>query len=345
MAPMMNLKKARLMAISLSGAYLIIHIFMFLFFRHFGVVPMMFFNIASMVFYFVLLVISIDHYSRLFPMAVYLEVVLHMVAATYYTGWESGFQITLIGMCVLTSYAEYMGSTLKMKPFRSTPLCLVGMVLYLGLCIVLHYHPAPYLLPENVCYRMQLFWGVVVFTVVIAFLYTFVRITVGSEAYLAEQAGHDKLTGLPNRYFMMDHLSAIQNSGELHDHWVSIIDIDDFKMINDTYGHNCGDSILIQISDLLMKNSEGYTVCRWGGEEFLLVGRLKGSTAECVEKIEILRKQIMESLFVYEERKLQLTVTAGYEEYREGTAIEEWINGADKKLYKGKRNGKNQVVF
>ena len=343
-APMMNLQKARLMAISLSGSYMVIHTMLFFFFRRYGVTPMMVFNIFSVVFYAVLFVTSISGFNRFFPIAVYLEVVLHMTAATYFTGWDSGFQITLLAMCVLSAYADYLGRSMKIYRYRATPLCLLGMALYIGLCEITYHRPVRYPLPRDVNHMMQLFWGFIVFSISIAFLSVFVRITVRSEAYLADQAGRDRLTGLPNRYFMMDHLAAIQSCSDLNDHWVAMIDIDDFKLVNDNYGHNCGDAVLIQLSQLLMESADGFTACRWGGEEFLLVGQIREDVAARVQQVDDLRRRVMDRLFTYGNTQLHLTITVGFAEYRDGWSIEAWIEAADQRLYTGKKNGKNRVV-
>ena len=345
MTPMMDMRRARRMAIMLSVTYVFIHSFLFLFFRHYGVVPMARFNVFSVAFYIVLFIVSLKGFISFFPMAVYLEVVVHMTAATYFTGWESGFQTTLIAMCVLIAYAEYLGHALKMRTIKTAPLCMIGMVIYLALCVVMYHRSPPYPLPEEVCHWMQLFWGVVIFSVMTAFLHAFVRFTVRSEAFLAERASHDNLTGLPNRYFMMDHLEAIRGKNDLSNHWIAILDIDDFKLINDTYGHNCGDAILKQISELLTQHANGFTACRWGGEEFLLAGRINAGTDACVEQLEALRRLIMDNRFVYADIEVRLTITIGYKEYRDGMSIEAWIDGADRNLYTGKSNGKNQVVY
>ena len=59
------------------------------------------------------------------------------------------------------------------------------------------------------------------------------------------------------------------------DNYLAIMDIDDFKKVNDTYGHNCGDYVLKEIAQLIKKYSKGGFVCRWGGEEFIILGSVE----------------------------------------------------------------------
>ena len=86
--------------------------------------------------------------------------------------------------------------------------------------------------------------------------------------------------------------------------------------------------------------------CRWGGEEFILVGNTKYSTAEeqC-ELLNTLREQVENYNFTYNGQSLPTTITIGAARYETGMSIEEWVNIADKKLYTGKYNGKNRVVI
>ena len=344
MLQLMDKRKARMMSVGLSTCFFLIHIVMFLMFRHYGVVPMARFNIFSMAFYLLMIVLASRTYFGAFGLCVYLEVVLHMSLAVYFTGWDSGFQITLIGMSFIMSYSEYLQRYLKMRHLHSTPICLIGMAAYLAMLVVSHNRPAPYPLPENVCYILQIGWGVTVFTISLFFLYTFVKLSSMSEEMLSNQVGHDQLTRLPNRYFMMDHLTDLERDHQLDGYWIGMADIDDFKKINDTYGHNCGDFILKEVAGLLQDSGIKMSVCRWGGEEFLMLGRIHGSMDESFAELDGLRERIMGHIFVYEGTEVRLTMTMGVAEYQPGTTIAGWIDIADQHMYKGKQNGKNQVA-
>lgn len=165
-------------------------------------------------------------------------------------------------------------------------------------------------------------------------------------ATLQRQASTDALTGLFNRRTFD---SIIQGEGyfENTDQSVGLIlvDIDKFKSINDTYGHEAGDLILRQVADCLKSNVRfDDFVARYGGEEFAIV--LPGSDIAIFENIaESLRLAIAEAPFDIGEGK-ELAVTASF-----GVAVgqrgeencQELFRSADKALYDAKRNGRNQV--
>jgi diguanylate cyclase (GGDEF)-like protein len=270
-----------------------------------------------------------------------------MSAAVYFTGWNSGFQVTLIGINFLVFYAYYVAKCLNIKAWNPVCTSLIGMSAYLIMCIVIYYHAPAYHLPEPVEFLLSIFWGANVFAITIFFLYTYTKLTSDSRELLTEEAGHDQLTGLANRYYMADYMRGIEEKYGLGGYWVAIADIDDFKKINDTCGHNCGDQVLVEMARLMSDFVKLYLseceICRWGGEEFLLVG--KGDEEKLdVEKLDSLRKMISRHDFRYENRHLDLTVTMGFAMF-EGLSFKDGMELADKRLYTGKKSGKNKVVY
>ena len=281
---------------------------------------------------------------RVFAISVYLEVVAHMCAATYFTGLGAGFQITLVGMNILLFYAEYVGRTIKVPYIKVTPLAIIGMIAYLVLLCVDFSRPAPYPLPEKSMFILQLFWGVVVFTIMIIILNLFVNLTTRTEEMLSQEVLHDQLTGLPNRYYVKDYLSTLVDGEGLINYWCAMVDIDNFKMINDTYGHNCGDYVLQELASILKSSHINMTVCRWGGEEFLMIGKIDNPLPYRIAQLNLLRESVMKHRFEFEGSVLQITITIGAADYTEGSTIHAWIGEADQRLYEGKNSGKNKVV-
>ncbi|MFN8401825.1 MAG: GGDEF domain-containing protein, partial [Anaerolineales bacterium] len=126
---------------------------------------------------------------------------------------------------------------------------------------------------------------------------------------------------------------------------ILIMDIDNFKNINDTYGHQVGDKFLIKIADLLKKNSRGSDItCRYGGEEFILV--LPETEAQIAHaRAEQFRAEISQVRIPHEMKDLNISVSMGIAVYPEHSTIaEELIVKADLALYQSKNNGRNRVT-
>ena len=159
-----------------------------------------------------------------------------------------------------------------------------------------------------------------------------------SEAHL------DALTGLYNRRFAKIIFEEIANDANQHDSWcVAMLDIDNFKQINDKFGHDFGDTVLRRLADMI-KSSLRKTdyVFRWGGEEFLLL--LSNTTLhDSHQMLDKMRIKIQDSKLSTLRDSTFLTVTIGVSQCTLGL-IEESIRASDKKLYKGKCSGKNMVV-
>lgn len=152
----------------------------------------------------------------------------------------------------------------------------------------------------------------------------------------------DELTGLYNRRFVMESLSHDLLEPNRQDAIV-MIDVDNFKKVNDTYGHSTGDMVLICIANIMESICSRHKVVRWGGEEFLLV--LMGVTEEEVMRIcESIRREVAEFMFRSGETTFFCTVTLGAALYDKQQGLNENVTHADMALYRGKTTGKNRVV-
>jgi diguanylate cyclase (GGDEF)-like protein len=165
---------------------------------------------------------------------------------------------------------------------------------------------------------------------------------------ITHYANRDYLTGLYNRrYFyqaISEYLDNIQESNEQCA--VAMIDIDHFKNVNDTYGHDVGDKAIVALADILRSTtSPNDVVARFGGEEFCIV--LKNinrySTQEILERI----RQSVEkfSLRVDNETQIHFTISIGAVIHDNAEALDESINAADMLLYKAKNEGRNRLEF
>jgi len=165
---------------------------------------------------------------------------------------------------------------------------------------------------------------------------------------LRNQAIRDGLTGLFNRRFAEETLSREIERAERCRANLSVImaDIDHFKIVNDTFGHDAGDFVLQRIGSLLKTRMRGHDVaCRYGGEEFLVV--LSDTSLDVAwQRAESLRQEIKALDMVYEGRTIGVTVSFGIAVFPEhGANAAGLLRAADAALYSAKNNGRDRVVI
>lgn len=162
---------------------------------------------------------------------------------------------------------------------------------------------------------------------------------------IREAAYRDYLTGLYNRRYFMEaghKLFANAQRGNLN-LCLAMIDVDFFKSINDTFGHDAGDQVLRQVSALLQRNlRKADLVARYGGEEFC-VAALNLNYREALRVFEKLRATIEAHVFYIDHKPIHVRVSIGVSTYLANT-LDEMIREADRGLYQAKNKGRNQVV-
>ncbi len=122
-----------------------------------------------------------------------------------------------------------------------------------------------------------------------------------------------------------------------------LIDVDYFKKINDTYGHLAGDLVLRKIGEILKSSLRGKDlVGRYGGEEFGII-LLDIDKEEAKKVVERIRKNVEKHIFLYEDKKIKVTISAGVTDVKDYDTINTLIKRADIALYKAKNNGRNRV--
>lgn len=169
------------------------------------------------------------------------------------------------------------------------------------------------------------------------------------EAYIKmeEISRIDPLTQISNRRALKESLNYEVKRFERNKENFSLIlsDIDYYKQINDTYGHDAGDFVLVEISKLLVDTLRQQDIVgRWGGDEFLIIlpqTEIQGALV-LGEK---LRKNIADKSFDFNDQIIQLTMTFGVSEFSEGYDYSKCITNADYALYKAKEAGKNKVLI
>jgi len=164
---------------------------------------------------------------------------------------------------------------------------------------------------------------------------------------LSEQAIRDPLTGLFNRRYLKDTLEReiARAKRENLPIGIMIMDIDEFKNVNDLYGHNAGDKMLQEMGELLKTNIRTEDiVCRYGGEEFVIV--MPGaSLGVAYERAELIRQKFEQMWVPYEGELLHATISLGVAAFPiHGTDGEDALIRADRALYQAKQAGRNRVI-
>ena len=156
-------------------------------------------------------------------------------------------------------------------------------------------------------------------------------------------ANHDALTGLANRYLLLDRLNHALYQAKRLDVSLAVIfiDLNDFKIINDTYGHDAGDNLLQHFAERLRANMRvGDTIARYGGDEFVLLIESMTSIDE-INQIILKLRQATESSFFIHGHTINLNLSIGFSIYPDdGKDIDSLINQADTRMYQDKETAK-----
>lgn len=162
---------------------------------------------------------------------------------------------------------------------------------------------------------------------------------------LYRQATHDPLTGLLNRVALERHTEQIEKQVPRPSIAVVLLDLDRFKLINDTYGHSVGDQVLRVFAGMLKSEArENEMICRYGGEEFLviIVNISRDAVLAEAERIRLITEKL--ELHTLEGVPFTISISQGVSMLRADESIHEAIKRADERLYMAKRKGRNCVV-
>ncbi len=153
----------------------------------------------------------------------------------------------------------------------------------------------------------------------------------------------DALTGIPNRLRLDQLLKDAINQSQRYgtDLSILLVDVDKFKQVNDQFGHQAGDQVLVDIARLLSQNCREVDVAgRWGGEEFLIICRHTGLNGAMVLG-EKLRLKVAEHAFLHIGKR---TISAGVTIFQRNDTLNSMISRADAALYRAKEQGRNCVL-
>jgi len=157
----------------------------------------------------------------------------------------------------------------------------------------------------------------------------------------------DGMTGLANRRDIMEKIDREATRSQRHQHpfTILLVNIDDFKMINDTHGYNTGDDVLVEISRVLRSCVRNEDICaRWGGEEFLILLPETGTESSLPVANKILESMSMTE-FKANKPGIHITVSIGVCEHNPSQSVQECISRVHQALLQAKKNGKNRYII
>ena len=268
---------------------------------------------------------------------------LWITAAVVLFGWEGGFQFFLILLVIMYSFGEAGYNRKKVL----LDFCLFAM--FIVFLIFFKGNPGKISI-DHVDRSIQVVNALAFVIMVSIISFSFSKESqhmedklISYNNQLRKQASVDALTGLYNRRSTMEIVNDIVLQRRVMS--ICIGDIDFFKKINDSYGHDFGDTVLVAISEALKKETEEYGfVARWGGEEFLIVfADLNGDDAYI--KLSHIRDTVKELKLNHGKEEVRVKMTYGLTEYDYSKSFEDNIKEADEKLYLGKQNGRDMIVY
>lgn len=336
------------------GGMVLAHLFYAFFFYNIGSIFMTILNIFSILFYVSLFILFFVTNNVNVLKYLISEIIIHSFFATLITGPSNGFELFLICTVFASHHIVRITHARKMIAYITN---IVTFILLLTLRIL----PKLADLSSIQVYPSQSYINFIyVFNLILAFIMisyimlVFLKEIENDEeklrqlnSRLSELASHDSLTQLLNRRAMKMRLEAAMNLRKKNntEFVTAIADVDNFKKINDLYGHDCGDKVLKKVVQVIRENvRQSDYISRWGGDEILILfnrSSLEGAST-CIERI---HKEIATSTFIYNYETVNLSITIGVCPSDNYSLYQDIILEADRRLYDGKHNGKNCIIY
>lgn len=319
----------------------ITHVLIGVYFAYIGLYLVVFLNMIDVLAYLIGFFINKAGKTRIASFIIVFKIVLYSAMSTFLFGIHvNAHWFILIAILPVALYLDFT----KIQKFFI--IGLMPMLINLQLMLPL-IHPPLINMDDNMF--LSLFFANII---VISFIFEISLHAVISKRVSDLQAKEmrdikhisnvDPLTELSNRRYAENFFEKLDSVDTPF--LFCLMDIDDFKSINDTYGHGVGDIVLIAVSNILRKNTrKGDLVCRWGGEEFL-VGLPKCNLESGKTILEKIRKSIASETMIIPQGELRVTITGGAKILIDND-VKKVLAECDKNLYEGKRVGKNKIVF
>ena len=328
----------------------LVHSILLAIFLFAGVMPLVQINAFSVLVYIFAFFLCKFGYIRAVYFSIILEVTFYTIISTYYVGLRCGtycFLFSIVPIIIYFGVFLYQGA----KRWSIVLMLVLNFATFIALYI--RYAPiepvydvAPVTRLVLVCVSaFAMVFSTIFYNTI--YIYTAERELGDLEErnqQLSSDAHEDALTNLLNRRGFLPLVQTMMDD-HTQDFCIAFCDLDNFKRVNDTYGHEGGDEVLKHVTNLIRKELPGCDICRWGGEEFVILMRgYNMITAK--EKMEELRKHIESNPTIFFNKRITITSTIGLEEYKAAfNEPEEIIKVADARMYYGKQHGRNILIF
>ena len=317
----------------------LVHLLLLIFFFAQSVYLLGFYNLISFALY--VFMTSTLKESRIctYMILAYVEVILLVIFTTLLLGWNAGFQFYIIALVPIAYFLFYLYSKNKVAPYI---LCFIAYIFFCLLLVRRYLSPNDQLIEFDASLIESLFFANIFIMITMISIVTtlFTKKIVISQSRLEELGYYDFLTKLLNRRKMIELLEDMKNSK----FYLVLGDIDDFKHINDTFGHKAGDLVLQNVARIMLDHTdETDCVSRWGGEEFLILIK-QDKYEKAISLADNIRASIEKMVIPYKQEMIRITMTFGVVSSSEAETIEELIMISDQRLYEGKEKGKNSVI-
>ncbi len=337
---------------AVSIAITVVHGIMFFMFVQFNVWPMIIYNGIVVAYYlYILKTVHVGYILTGYIMT-FVEIAVQVILGTFMLGWDVGFFMYVFAIIPLFFYLNLLNDNIEgsvLPPLFST---LGAVLVFIASYVVSIVFEPRFVLEKYQIHILFIYNSVLSILLLAAMSHFFIierrfsLLAITNEnKKLDVEASEDPLTGLTNRRSMERHLDNAMLEARARGRIFSLImgDIDFFKSINDSYGHDFGDEALKMVSEVLKSSvRDGDIICRWGGEEFLIL--IYGTEKDAEAVAERIRKTIEDDKLIHNDKEVRFTITLGVSTYKPGFDMEKLIARADDRLYYGKRNGRNQVV-
>ena len=300
------------------------------------------YNALSLLFYAGMLYAAYLEKFKLVVSAIHAEVSCFVCISSLMIGFDKGYFLYLLALSSLVYFCPFN--------HKRIPYIFAMAEMLLVLCLFLCFKKGIVWLPiqdAKIHTFLFLYNTIASFAIILMGAYLAdVSATVSNEKLRLE---NQNLTALTN----FDHLTGVWSRAHLYDYLennrqlaCSLVlgDIDDFKAINDQYGHLCGDHVLQEVAKLIEAQlKESTPLSRWGGEEFVMLFE-QNSKEEVHQQIEKVRVTLANHIFSYGENNIHLTMTFGIYEKQENESINLVFSAVDELMYQGKQCGKNCII-